>query len=82
MPLTLPTIVIQDDAVAAIVLDTFKGEVDSSGAPITPQAAYRLWLREQLIAKVSYKRSQDKRVAREIADNADIETERVKLSSI
>ena len=38
--------------------------------------------REQLIAKVSYKRSQDKLVARETADNADIEAERVNLSSI
>lgn len=82
MAVTLPTITIQDDAIAAIVIDTFSGEVDDQGNALSPQTAYRRWLRGQLIEKVSYKRSQAKRAAREAADLLDLESERSRLDSI
>jgi hypothetical protein len=45
----LPTLTVTADQ-AAILLDVFSGQVDPiTGNPLTPQQAYRRWLRDVLV---------------------------------
>lgn len=52
MATTLPTITIQDDAVAQRLLAAFTGQTDANGNPLTAAQAYRRWLRDELVRYV------------------------------
>lgn len=80
MAVTLPTITIQDNAIAQKVFDAFSGVVDpATGNPITPQQAYRQWLRAQLVEYVSQIRAQQRADARKAQDDADLASEKQAL---
>lgn len=80
MAVTLPGFTIQDDAVGQKVLDAFKGGMDpATGAALTPQQAYRIWLRNNLIEYVARMRADAKALARKTQDDADLAAERKAL---
>lgn len=82
MALTLPTLTIQDDAVAQKVLVAFSGTMDpATGAELTPPQAYKRWLRAQLIEYVAQMRTQELADARRAQDEADLAAERQALTT-
>lgn len=48
---TLPTFDVTA-TVANRILAAFQGETDAAGNPLTPQQAYKRWLRLQLLSRV------------------------------
>lgn len=80
MAVTLPTITINDNAVAQTVLDAFSDGIDpATGQPLTPQQAYRRWLKSQLIEFVARKRADEMATARLQADTEALAAERQAL---
>jgi hypothetical protein len=53
MATTLPTITIQDDAVAQRLLAAFQGQTDPNGTALTAAQAYKRWLRDMLVLHVT-----------------------------
>ena len=82
MATPLPTITIQDDANVQKLLDSFKGVIDpATGLEMTPIKAYKLWLRNNLIAHVAMTSSDKKALARQIQDEADLKAEKEALEN-
>lgn len=53
----LPTFMVTD-AVANRLMAAFSGQTDDNGLPITPQQAYKRWLRQQLTQYVVRRESE------------------------
>jgi hypothetical protein len=69
----LPTLAIDDQALFDRVVAAFEGEVDNNGNPLTPQQAYKRWLKGQLRERVTYKEANATRLASDQAIGAGLD---------